>query len=902
MSQQPNQPDQYESIRLDDVRKVLDNKLVNTGVPGAIAGFGISRAFEGEWWQFLSLLGSAAGVWVLIKLVSRVAPRVERAIDTADQTVSRQVDRVQTSFSGFGPKYLEALKTHCHNLNVEGYKGRLPRLVLDEVYVPLRVNAGTQEGNSLHRRREIWDLLPRVDQPDKTFSERLLAIIADPGYGKTTLLRFLTLSFANQSHRDQNAKPLIPILLLFRDFYGRIQSQTQPSLTQLIVEEVQKLPRCAELHTSEQWFKDQLMQGRGLVMLDGLDEVPDAQRELVSQWANWQMQHYSSQFILTSRPHGYDGSLFSGVQRVDILDFNDDQKRTFIDQWYRFVTWELTWKSHWQESQYDPDPNKHLSREQAQAESDAAAQKATDDLKRKLFADRSLTDLAKNPLLITIIAATHEASEQLPTRRVHLYQEIFKLLLEYRPNRRDTRLTITNADDNQLILQRLALKLTEAGITKFLPHQGAEWIQERLASLYPDPALTPKKFLQEIQQVSGLLGGGEGNLYEFAHKTFQEYLAARELLTSPTGRNRVMQKLGDKTWEEVVYFFAVLSDPNPFIEAALEDSTNIYTLELAQRLAKETPWVDETPQQALLNALQAQAPQSAQIKLAQRFQTLTPLSDGATLSDSITWGEYKLFLQDQVDGLFHSQVNVERYEVEHLPPGELVDDITWLEARWFCAWLSTQPTLAPDDGVYDYRLPTIEELTTVGVESTAALQPWTAASTRPGNILRIVRKRIPDHYQKLVNYLASGSWKEADQETDKLMLKAVGPAAEQRGYLELEEIRNFPCLDLQLIDGLWVKFSGGRFGFSVQKKIWVEVGGKLDFGKDEQSAVEAYVKLGDSNGWRRGDSWVSYSDLQFNLFAPTGHLPLWWRSPGVGRGFVVRGGGGWASLFSHRDL
>lgn len=127
-----------------------------------------------------------------------------------------------------------------------------------------------------------------------------------------------------------------------------------------------------------------------------------------------------------------------------------------------------------------------------------------------------------------------------------------------------------------------------------------------------------------------------------------------------------------------------------------------------------------------------------------------------------------------------------------------------------------------------------------------------------------------------MNYLASGSWKEADQETDKLMLKVVGKKAEDRGYLELEEIKNFPSKDLLLIDYLWLKFSGGRFGFSVQKQIWVEVGGKLDFGEDEDAARTAYRKMSALNGWRhKNGNYASYPDqIIFDFSAPVGHLPV----------------------------
>jgi hypothetical protein len=610
----------------------------------------------------------------------------------------------------------------------------------------------------------------------------------------------------------------------------------------------------------------------------------------VSRWANWQMQNYPSQFILTSRPHGYDSSLFEGVQRIDILDFNNDQKRTFIHQWYRFITWELIWKAHWSESQHEPNPQKRLSRQQAEAESNAEAQQGADDLSRQVFGDKSLTDLAKNPLLITIIAATHEASEQLPKRRVHLYREIFKLLLEYRPNRRDTRLTISSAEDNQLILQKLALELILAGKTQFSPQQGADWIQSRLADVYPDKSLTPQKFLQEIQQVSGLLAGGEGHLYEFTHKTFQEYLTAVEL-NSRWGHNQIAEHFADENWEEIIVFYATAfyaSDPTWLIKRALNDPDNAYTLQLAQRLANEAITVDEGYKQELLNLRQRQAPASAAVLLEKRFRQLTPLSEQTAISEPITWGEYQLFIEAQTESAFHSWAERFVPDAEHLTDA-VNDDVPWEDARWFCAWLATQAQLAPDEGVYDYRLPTPEEAETLkalaaegsplaplikgGGDSRGDLTPWTTDPKRPGNCLRVVRQRIPNRYRELVNYLASGSWKEADQATDKLMLQAVGEKAEQRGYLQLDEIRNFPCEDLLLIDQLWVKFSGGKFGFSVQKQIWVEVGGKLDFGKDEDAARAAYRKMSDRNGWRVDGKYISYSKIFFNTSAPCGHLP-----------------------------
>lgn len=715
----------------------------------------------------------------------------------------------------------------------------------------------------------IWDILPKAEDPPNTFLARLAAVIADPGYGKTTLMQFLTLTFANEGYRDQGAKELIPVLLLFRDFQGRIQGQNTPSLPQLIVATVQQLPRCEDLRASEPWFREKLQQGKCLVMLDGLDEVPDPQRAMVSKWANWQMQNYPCQFILTSRPHGYNSSLFNGVEQIDVLDFNNDQKRTFIEKWYRFIAWETKWRWHWRESER-LEPAKRLSEAQARAQSQDDADKAADDLKRQLFADGSLIDLAKNPLLLTIIAVAHKFKERLPQRRLDVYREIFKLLLEDRPYQRQTRLTISNAADNQRVLQRLADELTRANITKFTPQEGSAWIKDRLAEVYSDPALTPKKFLQEIQQVSGLLAGGEGYLYEFTHKTFQEYLAAVELSERNCGEG-VMEHFADENWKEVVYFYALLTNPVPFIAKALEIPENLHTLDLAERIANDAKSIDDPLRQRLLDARQQQAPKSAKVLLEQHFQKLTALNEQTAISDYITWGEYQLLIEDQQDKTFHSWANAEHLAVVEYSPYELLDDVAWEDARWFCAWLATQAQLAPEDGVYDYRLPTLEELRQVTL--TPGEQPWTTDPKRPGNCLRVVRQRIPDRYRELVNYLASGSWKEADQETNQLMLQAVGDEAVKRGYLTLEEIRNFPCDDLLLIDQLWVKFSGGKFGFSVQKQIWLEVGGKLDFGKDEKAAIAAYEKMSDRNGWRVNGDFTSYQ-VTFDTSAAAGHLPF----------------------------
>ncbi|MFM6861701.1 MAG: GUN4 domain-containing protein, partial [Dolichospermum sp.] len=96
----------------------------------------------------------------------------------------------------------------------------------------------------------------------------------------------------------------------------------------------------------------------------------------------------------------------------------------------------------------------------------------------------------------------------------------------------------------------------------------------------------------------------------------------------------------------------------------------------------------------------------------------------------------------------------------------------------------------------------------------------------PGNNSSSSTESTPVIFQKLEALLKAGKWKDADLETWELMKKLT--KREQEGWLRVEDVKNFPRQELRKMDQLWVKYSNGKFGFSVQKQIWLELGGKLD--------------------------------------------------------------------------
>ncbi len=123
-------------------------------------------------------------------------------------------------------------------------------------------------------------------------------------------------------------------------------------------------------------------------------------------------------------------------------------------------------------------------------------------------------------------------------------------------------------------------------------------------------------------------------------------------------------------------------------------------------------------------------------------------------------------------------------------------------------------------------------------------------------------------YTQLQYLLSLDKWKEADVETTKLMLQVIGKSYWNEVYKE--DINNFSCKDLQIINQLWEEYSHGYFGFRVQQSIWSEMGGKVDY--------ETEKRLGDRLGWRKEGNWLDYEQLTFKLspMTPMGHLPAKW--------------------------
>jgi len=123
-------------------------------------------------------------------------------------------------------------------------------------------------------------------------------------------------------------------------------------------------------------------------------------------------------------------------------------------------------------------------------------------------------------------------------------------------------------------------------------------------------------------------------------------------------------------------------------------------------------------------------------------------------------------------------------------------------------------------------------------------------------------------YLPLKNLLAAQQWRQANDETRRLMLRAAD--REKQGWLTADDIDKIPCWDLRTMDELWKENSNGHFSFSVQYPIFVNTGNK----PGRLMAPEAFDKFGNQVGWRKNNEWILFKEnLTYSLDAPIGHLP-----------------------------
>ncbi len=443
-------------------------------------------------------------------------------------------------------RYLKQLRVLCHALPMGALGGdedTSEEISLDQVYIDLdtETRIPLTEAEQAARAKDNQLSTPGRDGEERTLTvleaatqTRRLVLLGDPGGGKSTFVRQLV-TWISAARLEQQAPPtgwptdLLPLIMTLRDLTPHLaaldlakmaEARRDQALVGVIRHQLQiDLQALSAIDLADS-LEDALVDGRVLLVFDGLDEVPEHQRAVVRLAIRALLGTYRSiqRVIVTCRKRSYVGAaVLPSFTPHTLAAFDEAKIEGFVAAWY-----------HAQVA---------LGR--------MTVVKAEDnmvDLQRAALA-QDLRELAGNPMLLTTMAIIHQRQVGLPKERARLYNLAVEVLLNRWQKRKD--LLLSTALDTFL---RDELKLRAC--MERLAYEAHRQKQQSEADL-PRPTLLvlleqkeylgevglAAEFLDYVDERAGLLvgRGSEGEAhppsYAFPHRTFQEYLAGCYLVS-----------------------------------------------------------------------------------------------------------------------------------------------------------------------------------------------------------------------------------------------------------------------------------------------------------------------------------------------------------------------------------
>lgn len=358
-------------------------------------------------------------------------------------------------------------------------------------------------------------------------------IRGEAGSGKTTLLQWLAVSSARRRFDGQLSdwNDTVPFFIQLRRYVDT--DLPKPS----------DFPAAINRVLSEQmpkgWVADQLEQGRGLVLIDGVDELRDDEREAAAEWLRDLIHMYPDcRYVVTSRPPAVsedwlDADAFSTAflepMNVNAID-------AFIEHWHQAA----------QRKAGDEEEVEELGN-------------LAERLRGLVRSAPQIRNLATSPLLCAMLCALNrDRKAQLPNDRVELYRVALEMLLERRDRSREVKSDELQMSRQQkeVLLQGIAYWLLINGFSDASRDDIQHRLEDRIESM-PRLDASAEAVLQHLLLRSGLLREPIEGRVDFIHRTFQEYLTAKQTVDDRS-TGLLVEHAPEDQWQEVVVLAAGL--------------------------------------------------------------------------------------------------------------------------------------------------------------------------------------------------------------------------------------------------------------------------------------------------------------------------------------------------------
>ncbi|MCC3453825.1 MAG: NACHT domain-containing protein [Microcoleus sp. PH2017_15_JOR_U_A] len=342
-----------------------------------------------------------------------------------------------------------------------------------------------------------------------------LLVLGKPGAGKTTFLKSLAVKCIQPE--EEFFADLVPLFVALPEFAKMVHKmKTSWNLLDYLAKELANQSNGCDANA-----KEILVQGRSLVLLDGLDEVPPEDIENVID-AVRDFGYRNNRLVITCRTQSQKE--LEGFTDVEVADFTPKQVDRFVENWFNIV--------------------------------DSGTQASlTTQLQHQLRAteNKTIAELTVTPVLLNLICAVFRDEQgNLPKKRSQLYEKGMRHLLErLKRMPSDRKLTI---DIKEEFLAELAVMLFEKN--DYFPEE--QTLEKFICNYFGVERSTARNIMKIFETETGLLIERSAGYWSFSHLTFQEYLVAK-WFHGHTGLTGLVNATTDHYWREVFILMAEMS-------------------------------------------------------------------------------------------------------------------------------------------------------------------------------------------------------------------------------------------------------------------------------------------------------------------------------------------------------
>ncbi|WDZ84926.1 NACHT domain-containing protein [Micromonospora cathayae] len=365
---------------------------------------------------------------------------------------------------------------------------------------------------------------------------RRVLLRGEAGSGKSTLLRWLAINAARGGFADslQDWNGRIPFLVKLRAYADRPLPPVGPQLGDDMTQFATEAP--------PGWVERIFAEGRALLLVDGVDELVSSQRAGVREWLRRILHRYPGAIaVVTSRPTAAPARWLAAEDFTTLMleQMSPADITVFVNRWHRAIGG----------ARHLPCRSEDLPRYERR-------------LLTRLDANRHLRGLATNPLMCAMLCALNlDRGDDLPHDRISLYQAALDMLLERRDTARNVpayRRVGLGAQHARTLLQDLAWRLAISNRSELDVGQARDHVTRKLATM-PKVTAEPADVFAHLLDRSGVLKDVAEDRISFVHRTFQEYLAAKEI-AEENYVDALLELAGRDIWRETVIMTAGLAN------------------------------------------------------------------------------------------------------------------------------------------------------------------------------------------------------------------------------------------------------------------------------------------------------------------------------------------------------